>query len=219
MLAQNQIDAVFERLHARYHQPDPDRRPHVKEEAEHFRALVACLLSAQSRDSNTAKAKDALFQLADTPAGILALPDEEIAAAIKPCGLYNSKTRNLKRLAAAVQQRGGEIPRSRNGLMELPGIGRKCADIVLRFSFGAEAIAVDTHVHRVCNRLGLARGKTEEQTAQQLDDRAPDWAKRDGHIWLITFAKRICTSRAPKCASCPLSDLCEAYQAGHMAAE
>jgi endonuclease-3 len=69
----------------------------------------------------------------------------------------------------------------------------------------------------VCNRLGLARGKTEEQTAQQLDDRAPDWAKRDGHIWLITFAKRICTSRAPKCATCPLADLCEAYQAGHMA--
>ena len=124
----------------------------------------------------------------------------------------------MEALAAAVRDRGGEIPRSRKGLMALPGIGRKCADIVLRFSFGAEAIAVDTHVHRVCNRLGLARGKTEEQTAQQLDDRAPDWAKRDGHIWLITFAKRVCTSRAPKCASCPLADLCEAYQAGHMAA-
>jgi endonuclease-3 len=218
MLAQDQIDAVFERLHARYYEPDEDRRPHVKEEAEHFRALVACLLSAQSRDSNTAKAKNALFELADTPDGILALPDEEVAAAIKPCGLYNSKTRNLKRLAEAVRERGGVIPRSRKGLMELPGIGRKCADIVLRFSFGAEAIAVDTHVHRVCNRLGLARGKTEEQTAQQLDERAPDWAKRDGHIWLITFAKRICTSRAPRCASCPMSDLCEAYQAGYMAA-
>jgi endonuclease-3 len=217
MLAQDQIDAVFERLHARYHQPDEDRRPHVKEEAEHFRALVACLLSAQSRDSNTAKAKNALFELADTPEGILALPDEEVAAAIKPCGLYKSKTRNLKRLAEAVQARGGQIPRSRKGLMELPGIGRKCADIVLRFSFGAEAIAVDTHVHRVCNRLGLARGKTEEQTAQQLDERAPDWAKRDGHIWLITFAKRICTSRAPRCATCPMSDLCEAYQAGYIA--
>ena len=218
MLAQDQIDAVFERLHARYYEPDEDRRPHVKEEAEHFRALVACLLSAQSRDSNTAKAKNALFELADTPDGILALPDEEVAAAIKPCGLYNSKTRNLKRLAEAVRERGGVIPRSRKGLMELPGIGRKCADIVLRFSFGAEAIAVDTHVHRVCNRLGLARGKTEEQTAQQLDERAPDWAKRDGHIWLITFAKRICTSRAPRCASCPMSDLCEAYQAGYMTA-
>ena len=217
MIAQDRIHAVFERLHDRYHQPDSDRRPHVKEEAEHFRALVACLLSAQSRDSNTAKAKNALFQLADTPDGILALPDDQVAAAIKPCGLYNAKTRNLKRLAAAVRERGGQIPRSRKGLMDLPGIGRKCADIVLRFSFGAEAIAVDTHVHRVCNRLGLARGKTEAQTAQQLDDRAPDWAKRDGHIWLITFAKRICTSRAPKCATCPLSDLCEAYQAGQLA--
>jgi len=219
MLDPDQTHAVFERLHDRYHQPDRDRHPHVKEEAEHFRSLVACLLSAQSRDANTAKAKQALFQLADTPEGILALPDAEIAAAIKPCGLYNSKTRNLKRLAAAVRDRGGQVPRSRKGLMELPGIGRKCADIVLRFSFGEEAIAVDTHVHRVCNRLGLARGKTEAQTAQQLDARAPDWAKRDGHIWLITFAKRICTSRAPKCPNCPLADLCAAYQGGHMAAE
>ncbi len=219
MLAQDRIHAVFERLFERYHRPESARRPHVKEEAEHFRALVACLLSAQSRDSNTAKAKTALFQLADTPEGILALSDDTVAAAIKPCGLYNAKTRNLKRLAAAVRDRDGRIPRSREGLMELPGIGRKCADIVLRFSFGAEAIAVDTHVHRVCNRLGLARAKAEAQTAQQLDARAPDWAKRDGHIWLITFAKRICTARAPKCASCPLSDLCEAYQAGRMAAE
>ena len=104
MLAQDAIHAVFERLHDRYHQPESDRRPHVKEEAEHFRALVACLLSAQSRDSNTAKAKAALFQLADTPEGILALPDDEVAAAIKPCGLYNAKTRNLKRLAAAVRE-------------------------------------------------------------------------------------------------------------------
>jgi endonuclease-3 len=219
MLAQDQMHALFERLHDRYNQPEADRRPHVKEEAEHFRALVACLLSAQSRDSNTAKAKTALFQLADTPEGILALPDSELAAAIKPCGLYNAKTRNLKRLAAAVAERGGEIPRSREGLMALPGIGRKCADIVLRFSFGQEAIAVDTHVHRVCNRLGLARGKTEEQTARALDERAPAWAKRDGHVWLITFAKRVCTSRAPKCPDCPLADLCEAYRNGQMAAE
>jgi endonuclease-3 len=219
MLSADQIHTVFDRLHDRYYQPESDRRRHVKEEAEHFRVLVACLLSAQSRDANTAKAKKALFALADTPEGILALPDADVAAAIKPCGLYNSKTRNLKRLAEEVHARGGAIPRTRQGLMELPGIGRKCADIVLRFSFGAEAIAVDTHVHRVCNRLGLARGKTEEQTARQLDERAPDWAKRDGHIWLITFAKRICSSRAPKCATCPLSDLCEAYQAGHMATE
>ncbi|MBK1697275.1 endonuclease III domain-containing protein [Rhodovibrio salinarum] len=216
MLTQPQIQSLFERLHARYHVPEGERRPHVKEEVEHFRALVACLLSAQSRDSNTAKAKTALFQLADTPESILALPDAEIAAAIKPCGLYNAKTRNLRRLAAAVRDRGGEIPRTRKGLMELPGIGRKCADIVLRFSFGQEAIAVDTHVHRVCNRLGLAHGKTEEQTAQQLDACAPGWAKRDGHIWLITFAKQICTARAPKCPICPLSDLCAAYQAGQM---
>jgi endonuclease-3 len=220
MLSEADAATVFERLHARDHTPDAARRPHVKEEAEHFRALVACLLSAQSRDANTAKAKDALFRLADTPDGILALSDDAVAAAIKPCGLYNSKTRNLKRLARAIRDdHAGQVPRSRKGLMALPGIGRKCADIVLRFSFGEDAIAVDTHVHRICNRLGLARGKTEAQTARSLDDRAPDWAKRDGHLWLIAHAKRVCTARAPKCRDCALNDLCEGYRAGRIAAE
>jgi len=97
--------------------------------------------------------------------------------------------------------------------MSLPGIGRKCADIVLSFTFGRDVIAVDTHVHRVCNRLGLARGKTEAKTAESLVEQSPDWALRDGHFWLIQFGKRICTARAPQCERCPVSDLCHWYKA------
>ena len=180
-----------------------------KGQANPFQSCVSCMLSAQSRDQNTAKAKDQLFALADTPEGILALSDDEIIEAIKPAGLYNMKSRNLRRLChAVIGDHGGVIPTSRVGLMSLPGIGRKCADIVMSFTFGEDVIAVDTHIHRVCNRLGLAAGKTEEQTAKSLEVRSPDWAKRDGHFWLLQFGKKICTSRAPKCGECFLNDMC-----------
>lgn len=208
MLTDKQVEEVFRRLQDRM--PKGPTEPHVKEDQDHFRALVACLLSAQSRDANTAKAKNALFQLADTPEGILMLPDEDIAAAIKPAGLYNIKTRRVRALCRVlIDEYDGIVPKDRPNLMKLPGIGRKCADIMLLFSFGEPAIAVDTHVHRVCNRTGLARGKTEAQTATALDARAPRWAMMDGHMWFLEFGKRICTARAPKCASCFLNDLCE----------
>ncbi len=209
MLDAADVEAVFRRLAERT--PAGEREPHVKEDVDPFRALVSCLLSAQSRDENTAKARNTLFALADTPQGILDLDDSAIAAAIKPCGLYNTKTRNLRRLCAAVRDTcGGVVPRTREGLMALPGIGRKCADIMLLFTFGEPAIAVDTHVHRVCNRLGLAEGKTEAETARSLEDRAPHWAKLDGHLWLLEFGKQVCRSRAPACDSCFLRDLCTA---------
>ncbi len=211
MLKPAEIEDVFRRLEART--PGGDAGPTVKEDADHFRALVSCLLSAQSRDANTAKAKNALFRLADTPEAILDLPDAEIAAAIKPAGLYNMKTQRLKALCRAmIDDHDGIVPKDRAGLMSLPGIGRKCADIMLLFSFGEATIAVDTHVHRVCNRTGLASGKTEAQTAAALDARAPQWAKRGGHMWLLQFGKRTCTARAPKCPSCFLNDLCEAQR-------
>ena len=179
-----------------------------------FRSCVSCMLSAQSRDRNTAAATKALFKLARTPKGILALPDEVIADAIKPCGLYNVKTRNLKKMCKALlEEHGGEVPRTRKGLMSLPGIGRKCADIVMSFTFGEDVIAVDTHVHRVCNRIGLAYGKTEAQTAANLEARTPDWALRDGHFWLLQFGKTVCRSRAPQCNACPVNPLCLAFSA------
>ena len=207
-LKPKQIEAVFQRLETLFPSDDP-RPPTVKEDADLFRALVGCLLSAQSRDANTLKAKTQLFARADTPAEILALSDNEVAAAIKPCGLYNMKTRNLKKLCRAILDTpGGRVPRDRSGLMALPGIGRKCADIMLLFSYGEPVIAVDTHVHRVCNRLGLASGKTEAETARDLDARAPAWAKLNGHMQLLDFGKQICRARAPRCATCILASIC-----------
>lgn len=212
MLSEAQVLELFRRLEARA--PKERRAPVVKEDADAFRALVSCLLSAQSLDSNTDKARRALFALADTPEGILALGDAAVARAIRPAGLYNVKTRNLKRLCRAlIEEHGKRVPRDRKGLMGLPGIGRKCADIMLHFSFGEDTIAVDTHVHRVCNRTGLAAGRSEADTARSLEARAPDWALAEGHLWLLEFGKKTCRSRAPKCPDCCLQDLCEAYAA------
>ena len=184
-----------------------------KDQPDPFRSCISCMLSAQSRDANTAAATDALFRLARTPDEMLALADEDVAAAIKPCGLYNMKARNIRKFCTALlAEHGGTVPQTREGLMSLPGIGRKCADIVLQFAFDQDTIAVATHVHRVCNRTGLARGKTEAATAVQLEERSPDWAMREGHFWLIQFGKRVCTSRAPQCETCPASGLCRYYQ-------
>ena len=185
-----------------------------KGQPDAFRSCISCMLSAQSRDANTAAAAKALFALARTPEAMLALEEADIAEAIRPCGLYNMKARNIRKFCAALlEAHGGRVPETREGLLSLPGIGRKCADIVMSFTFGAAVIAVDTHVHRVCNRTGLARGKTEAKTAESLEARVPDWARHDGHFWLIQFGKRVCTSRAPKCGGCVLNDLCVWYRA------
>jgi len=207
LLSAEEIDRLFTQLQTTA-EPARDGVT-VKDDLVAFRALVACLLSAQSLDSNTAKAKTALFALADTPETINALNDETVATAIRPAGLYNMKTRNLKRLCCfLIDEHDGRVPRDRAGLMRLPGIGRKCADIMLSFSFGQPVIAVDTHIHRVANRIGLASGKTEAETAKSLEARAPHWAGRDSHMWLLRFGKTTCRSRTPRCPDCILRDLC-----------
>ncbi|MHA6316402.1 endonuclease III domain-containing protein [Altererythrobacter sp. CAU 1778] len=213
MLSEPQIEEVYGRLRAAM----PGRTKGAKGpkgQPDAFRSCISCMLSAQSLDHNTAKAARQLFALARTPKAMLALDDEAIAQAIKPCGLYNMKTRNIRAFCSALLERhDGVVPDTREGLMALPGIGRKCADIVLSFTFGKDVIAVDTHVHRVCNRIGLTDAPTADRTAIQLEQRSPQWAMRDGHFWLIQFGKRICTARAPKCPTCPVNDLCEYYAA------
>ena len=180
----------------------------IKETA--FKSLVSCLLSAQSRDAMTARASAKLFSVASTPASIAALPEERIAELIKDCGLYRMKARNLKRLAAEIDAgRGGEVPSSRAGLMSLPGIGRKCADIMLRFVFLEPVAPVDTHVFRVSRRLGLAAGKTEAQLAVDLERRVPERFRFGAHIWLLNHGKLVCRSQRPRCPDCFLLDLCE----------
>jgi len=180
-----------------------------KGQPDAFRSCISCMLSAQSKDANTAAATQNLFALAKTPQAILMLEDDIIAAAIKPAGLYNVKARNIRKFCdALLNEHNGVVPNTREGLLSLPGIGRKCADIVMSFTFGVDVIAVDTHVHRVCNRIGLAQGKTEEQTAKSLELRTPQWALRDGHFWLLQFGKKVCNARIPKCEECPVKELC-----------
>ncbi|MEL6750823.1 MAG: endonuclease III [Pseudomonadota bacterium] len=213
LLPKKQVDAAY-RLLADAMPGRTRTAKGPKDQPGAFRSCVSCMLSAQSRDTNTAAASKALFALTDTPQGILDLPDEKVAEAIKPCGLYNMKTRNLKKMCAyLIDELDGIVPDDRMGLMSMPGIGRKCADIVMSFHFGEDVIAVDTHVHRAANRIGIARGKTEEKTAESLEKRSPDWAMADGHFWLIQFGKKVCTSRAPKCDTCFLNEICAWYTA------
>jgi len=212
LLPPDDVETVYRRIA----EAMPGRTPNAKGpkgQPDAFRSCISCMLSAQSRDVNTAAAANALFALAKTPQQMLDLSDEAVAAAIKPCGLYNMKARNIRKCCEALlAEHGGVVPDTRAGLMSLPGIGRKCADIVLSFTFGHDVIAVDTHVHRVCNRIGLATGKTEAKTAQSLENRTPDWAMRDGHFWLLQFGKQVCPARAPRCDRCPVSDLCLWYR-------
>ncbi|GMN03506.1 endonuclease III domain-containing protein [Erythrobacter sp. MTPC3] len=209
MLSEEQVEQVYRILSEKM----PGRTKNAKGpkgQPDAFRSCISCMLSAQSLDRNTAAATRALFALATTPEEMLALEDEAIAAAIKPCGLYNNKTKSIRKFCTALLgDHGGVVPDTREGLMSLPGIGRKCADIVMSFTFGKDVIAVDTHVHRFCNRTGLTEAKTAEKTAQQLEDRSPQWAMADGHFWLIQFGKKVCRARVPKCGICPVSDLCE----------
>ena len=214
LLAHAEVEALYRRLAEAMPGRTPDAKG-PKKQPDPFRSCISCMLSAQSLDRNTAAATQALFALAQTPRGILDLPDEAIAAAIRPAGLYNMKTRNIRKFCTSLlEDHGGVVPRDRAGLLGLPGIGRKCADIVQSFAFDMDVIAVDTHVHRVCNRTGLARGKTEAKTAESLEARTPRWAMRDGHFWLIQFGKAVCTARAPKCETCVVNDMCRFYAGG-----
>jgi endonuclease-3 len=209
MLDETQVEEVYRRLA----EAMPGRTKNAKGpkgQPDAFRSCISCMLSAQSLDRNTAAATKALFKLATTPEAMLALEDDAIRAAIRPCGLYNNKTKSIRKFCTALlEEHDGVVPSTREGLMNLPGIGRKCADIVMSFTFGEDVIAVDTHVHRVCNRIGLTEARTADKTAQQLEERSPDWAMRDGHFWLIQFGKRVCRARVPKCDICVVSDLCE----------
>ena len=162
LLEPDQIETVYRRLAEAMPGRTADAKG-PKGQPDAFRSCISCMLSAQSLDRNTARAAAALFALAETPEEMLELDDRDIAAAIKPCGLYNNKTRSIRKFCEhLLAEHGGVVPDSRKGLLAMPGIGRKCADIVMSFTFGANVIAVDTHVHRVCNRIGL----TEEDGGQ-----------------------------------------------------
>jgi endonuclease-3 len=174
-----------------------------------FRLLVACVISLRTKDEVTAAASRRIFAIASDPDRLAGLDIVTIADAIYPAGFYNTKSRQLKEIATMLRdQHGGEVPPDETALLSLPGVGRKTANLVLGLGFGIPAICVDTHVHRISNRLGLVTTNTPEQTEKALQEVLP----RD--LWipindlLVTFGQNRCHPTSPLCTGCPLDDLC-----------
>ncbi len=176
-----------------------------------FELLCAVLLSAQATDVSVNKATKKLFPVANTPAAILALGQENLEQYIKTIGLYRSKAKHLiETCHLLLTQYGGIVPRTREELQTLPGVGRKTANVVLNVAFGQPTMAVDTHIFRVGNRTGLAIGKTPLEVEQQLLQRIPARYRVDAHHWLILHGRYICKARKPLCELCPVADCCDA---------
>jgi len=174
-----------------------------------FELLAAVLLSAQATDVSVNKATRRLFARADTPEAILALGQARLEEYIKTIGLYRNKARHLLATCQILMERfGGQVPRTREQLQSLPGVGRKTANVILNVAFGEPTIAVDTHVLRVANRTGLAPGKTPEAVEQALLDRVPQPYRQHAHHWLILLGRYVCTARAPKCGACAVAAYC-----------
>lgn len=174
-----------------------------------YTLLVAVVLSAQSTDASVNIATKPLFRSVRTPRQMVDLGEERLREAIKTIGLFNTKAKNVIALShALIDQYGGEVPQTREELQTLPGVGRKTANVVLNTAFGKETFAVDTHVFRVCNRTGLAPGKTPEEVEAKLEGIVPEPFRRDAHHWLILHGRYICKARVPECWHCPVIDLC-----------
>ncbi len=174
-----------------------------------FTLLVAVVLSAQATDVGVNRATPALFDLADTPGKMLALGEERVAQLVRTIGLYRTKARNIIALSRMlIDEHAGTVPRDREALEKLPGVGRKTANVVLNVAFGEPTIAVDTHIFRVGNRTGLAPGKTPLLVEQGLEAVTPARYKHGAHHWLILHGRYVCKARKPDCPVCPVADLC-----------
>ncbi len=174
-----------------------------------YTLLVAVVLSAQATDASVNIATRPLFERIKTPKEMVDFGEDRLRAAIKTIGLFNTKAKNVIALSQALIHRyGGEVPRTREELQSLPGVGRKTANVVLNTAFGEETFAVDTHVFRVCNRTGLAPGKTPDEVETKLDRIVPQPFRRDTHHWLILHGRYTCKARLPECWRCPVIDLC-----------
>jgi len=204
MLSKPKIKEALARLKAAY--PGATTALHYRSPYE---LLVAVILAAQCTDVRVNLVTEQLYQHANTPEAMLALGKERLISFIHSCGFFNDKAKHI--LAASqilVERFGGRVPQTREALQTLPGVGRKTASVVLAGAFGVPAIAVDTHVFRVSNRIGLATAATVEKTEQQLMANIPkkDWI--DAHHWLIQHGRQVCKSQRPKCDECTLKDLC-----------
>jgi endonuclease-3 len=200
-------DEIFE-FFRRLAEDNPD--PQTELEFDNvYQLLVAVVLSAQSTDVGVNKATRKLFAEVKTPEQMVELGEAGLKQHIKTIGLFNTKAKNVIALSEKlIAEHGGQVPGDRDVLTTLPGVGRKTANVVLNCAFGAEAFPVDTHVFRVCNRTGLARGKTPEQVEAMLERRVPQPFRRGAHHWLILHGRYTCKARLPECWRCPVVELC-----------
>jgi endonuclease-3 len=199
------VRAIFERLRA--------ANPHPKTELEYstpFELLVAVILSAQATDRSVNLATRRLFEAANTPRAILALGEDGLAGYVKSIGLYRNKTRNIIATCRhLLDEHGGRVPADREALEALPGVGRKTANVILNTAFGQPTLAVDTHVFRVANRIGLAKADDVRGVEDRLLEIIPAEFLHDAHHWLILHGRYVCKASKPDCPHCPIADLCE----------
>ncbi|MGI9514741.1 MAG: endonuclease III [Anderseniella sp.] len=199
-----EMEQVFQRFAE--HNPNPEGELNS---VNTFTFLVAVVLSAQATDEGVNKATRDLFQAADTPEKMLALGEDEVREYIRTIGLYRNKAKNVIALSRdLVEKHGSQVPDNREALEALPGVGRKTANVVLNICFGQPTIAVDTHLFRLANRVGLAPGKTVLVVEQALLKRVPEAYLLHAHHWLILHGRYICKARKPECERCLISDLC-----------
>ena len=197
--------AIYAKL--REANPRPETELHYNSP---FELLVAVILSAQATDVGVNKATRKLFPVANTPETILDLGVSGLKRYIQTIGLYNNKAENIiKTCRMLVEQHDSEVPRSREALEKLPGVGRKTANVILNTAFGEPTIAVDTHIFRVANRTGIAKGKTPLEVEKRLVRLTPDEFRKDAHHWLILHGRYTCKARKPLCGECPIVEWCE----------
>jgi len=196
---------IFQRLQ----QENPEPRTELNYTSP-FELLIAVILSAQATDVGVNKATAKLYPVANTPQAIIELGIDGLKTYIRTIGLFNTKAENIiKTCDLLVQQHAGQVPESRQELEALPGVGRKTANVVMNTAFGEPTIAVDTHIFRVANRTGIAKGKTVREVEDRLQRLVPEEYKQDAHHWLILHGRYTCIARNPRCGSCIIYDLCE----------
>jgi endonuclease-3 len=202
-------NAEIEEAFRRFAQANPAPKTELRY-VNPFTLLVAVVLSAQATDAGVNKATPALFALADTPEKMAALGEDRVRDLIKTIGLYRNKAKNVAELSRRlIAEHGGEVPRTREALEALPGVGRKTANVVLNVAFGEPTIAVDTHIFRVGNRTGMATGKTPLDVEMKLEAVVPAKYKSHAHHWLILHGRYTCVARKPLCQTCLINDLCK----------
>ncbi len=206
---QEKIKKIMEILIKKYPSNNKTTLNRMRSKPDAFRILISCLLSLRTQDKNTEKASNRLFAVATTPEGILSLSDKQLEELIFSSGHYRKKARTLKHVSEVIlKEFNGNVPHTREELISIKGIGPKTANIVLAFAFGKNVLPIDTHCHRIPNRLGWIKTKTPEQTEKALEILLPEEYWKEFNAIFVQFGKTICVPISPKCSECPINDYC-----------